>query len=93
MEIKETTTKSYGSDKVGDWNLDYQWESANGAKPAGVKVTGNNGTGGFINGDISQPNTNISFGGGAAFDLEVTASILATVAEVNATFESAGKGK
>lgn len=87
MEIKATTTKSYGSDKVGDWNLDYQWESANGAKPAGVKVTGNNGTGGSINADITPGNSNIGFGGGVAFDLEVAESILTSTASINATFE------
>ena len=87
MEVTSTTTKSYASDKVGAWNLKYEFESANGAKPNGVRVTGDNGAGGFINADISIANSNISFGGGASFDLETAGSILTNVAEINASFE------
>jgi len=88
MEVTSTTTKSYASDKVGAWNLKYEFESANGAKPNGVRVTGDNGAGGFINADISTANSNISFGGGVAYNLDVAASILTNVAEINASFDT-----
>ncbi|WP_231489922.1 hypothetical protein [Pedobacter sp. Leaf170] len=88
MEITATTTKSYGSAKVGKWDLKYEWESQNGAKPTGVKITGNDGKSGFINCDFSENNKNISFGGAAEFDLDVAASIVESVANINNSFET-----
>lgn len=77
---KETqkTVKAYGEEKIKDWNVNYSYETVDGAKPVNVKVMGNIEGGAFINGDYTPGNKGISFGGGAEFDLDVVTAIIKT---------------
>ena len=84
MAYKETakSVTRYGEDQVGDWKLNYKYETTGDEKPVNIQVNGDNGKGGNLNGNLTAQNKGVYFGGGADYDIDVVKSIFDTYAKL-----------
>lgn len=82
------TVKFYDEQTIGDWALNYEYESINGSKPSAVNVRGTKANGGQLYINATPQNINVTFGGNAAMDANLLVEIQLEIADIDATFET-----
>lgn len=81
------TAKFYDEQNVNGWNLKYEYESINQAKPTEIKVTGEKQSASvFIT--KSTNNTSVNFGGSSEIDADIIAIVKTELTAIEAGFES-----
>lgn len=82
LTIKEQSEKTYKVGKIGNWNVNLNYESINGAAPKQVNVdAGKDGnTSHFFNLTyVKNGGNNFNFNGGAEIDLPLVTEVLAEI--------------